>query len=180
MTPPLHERFPLMKHCLLSLALVACGATAFAEDDTELKSGIRAEGELTEKDESAFSGILKAYVKEYTVKLKAGQSVTFTASVLGTNRLVGVALLDPAGRPIDATRDVTKAVKATQLTVEEVNATGEYKVFIASEKIGAYTLTAKFSTPEEVEVKQIETRLQVLKKESADLESRLKALKGKK
>jgi hypothetical protein len=169
-----------MTRHILALLVVACGATAFADEETELKSGLRAEGELTEKDEAAFGGILKAYVKEYTVKLKAGQSVSFTGTVLGTNRLVGIALLDPAGRPIDATRDVTKAIKATQLTVEELNATGEYKVFIASEKIGAYTLTAKFSTPEEVEVKQIETRLQVLKKESADLESRLKALKGKK
>ena len=169
-----------MSRHILAALILACGGIALAEDETELKSGIRAEGELTDKDETAFGGIVKAYAKEYTVKLKAGQSVTITASVLGTNRLVGVALLDPTGRPIDATRDVTKAIKATQLTVEEVNATGEYKVLIGSEKIGAYTLTAKFSTPDEVEMKQIEARLLAIKKETADLESRLKTLKGKK
>lgn len=170
----------MSRHILAALILACGGATAFAEDETELKSGIRAEGELTDKDETAFGGIVKAYAREYTVKLKAGQSVTITASVLGTNRLVGVALLDPTGRPIDATRDVTKAVKATQLTVEEVNATGEYKILIGSEKVGEYTLTAKFSTPDEVEVKQIEARLLAIKKEAAELETRLKTLKGKK
>lgn len=170
-----------MTRFLLVLLLASAGLSARADEDTELKSGIRAEGELTEKDEAPFGGlVIKAYVKEYTVKLKAGQSVSFTATVLGVNRLVGVAVFDPTGRPIDATRDLNKAIKATRLTVEEVNATGEYKVLIGSEKIGAYTLTATFATPAEVEVKQIEARLKAISQESAALEGRLKALKGKK
>ncbi len=167
---------------VLGLMLVAgLSRPLFSQDLPELEAGIKAEGELTDKDDVAVQGFpIKGYAKEYVVKLKAGQSITLTATVLGVNRLVGVAIFDPAGRPIDATRDPSKAVKSTQLAVEEVNATGEYKVFVGSEKIGAYTLLARFSVPQEVELKQLERRLKQLKQEIADIEARLKTLKAKK
>jgi len=167
---------------VLGLALMAgFSRPALSQDSPELEPGIKAEGEVTDKDDVAVQGFpIKGYAKEYVVKLKAGQSITLTATVLGVNRLVGVAIFDPAGRPIDATRDPSKAIKSTQLAVEEVNATGEYKVYVGSEKIGAYTLLARFSVPEEVERKQLERRLQQLKQEITEIESRLKSLKARK
>jgi hypothetical protein len=173
-----------MKRTMLALAIlfgVVLSPIRADDEDMELKSGIRKEGELNEKDESQFNGFpVKVFAKEYSVNLRAGQSITMAATVLGKNRLVGIAIFDPAGRPIDATRDINKAIKATQLVVEEVNATGEYKVIVGSEKIGAYTLEAKFATPAEAETKAIEARLKALKTETETLEARLKALKMKK
>jgi hypothetical protein len=166
----------------LQILLGLTGLASFAPaDEFELKSGIPAMGELTSKDTNAFEGFaIKGYAREYTVHLKAGQSITISASVLGVNRLVGVAIFDPEGRPIEATRELKNAVKATKIVVEEVNATGEYKVYVGSEKIGAYTLKAEFKTPPEVEREQLEARLKQLKAETATVEARLKVLKESK
>jgi hypothetical protein len=171
----------MLRISLVVLLVAGFSRLAYSQEPAELKSGIKFEGELNEKDDVAVQGFpVQAYAREHVVKLKAGQSVALSATVLGVNRLVGVAIFDPAGHPIDATRDPQKAIKSTQLVVEEVNATGEYKVYVGSEKIGAYTLLAKFALPADVEQKQLEDRLRQLKMETADIEARLKTLKEKK
>jgi RNA polymerase sigma factor (sigma-70 family) len=150
----------------------------------ELKLGVDFKGELAVSTpwKSYSTGrrddpLPWGYATEVPVTLKAGQSVTVSATVVGKDRDVGVALIDPAGRVAGTIRE-TLPVPA-RLTVEEVNASGKYTVAVVSSQIGPFTVRVTGPSDEESDAKKLEERIKQLREDLADVEAKLKALKAK-
>jgi len=122
-----------------------------------------------------------AYVAEVSVTLKAGQKVVITATVKGTDRKVSVLLEDKNGEVAGYVK--TPAKKEVELAIDEFNATGTYKVFVISDRTGAFTL--RVDTPsgkggDKLDEKALKAKIKALKKELAELEEKLEALQEKK
>lgn len=79
------------------------------------------------------------YQAEIPVTLKAGQDISITCTVVGKDRHVLLILLDPTGKQIGLSKS---GVKTTSFKVEEVSATGEYKIQVFTSLIGPYELWA--------------------------------------
>lgn len=151
---------------------------AFAADGA-IRPGEKFEGELKVKEGYPWLGFVDTYTDwatEVPVALKAGQNVTFAATVIGKNRRVSVALLDPTGKMIAATKRDT-AIKSVTLKVEEVPATGEYRIVVLSNLAGGFELTTSDPANRAASTRAaLEQRIKQLKKELADAESALQAL----
>jgi hypothetical protein len=136
------------------------------------------EGEFKEADKKNVNG-LRGWGTEFTVDLKAGQSLLVTATVIGAGRKVGFVLFDPTGKTLETTKWGTGA---NELKFGPVAATGQYTVVVISTQIGNYSITATDPTrpkapPTE---KELEEKIAKLKKELAEAEAELKKLKEKK
>jgi RNA polymerase sigma factor (sigma-70 family) len=119
--------------------------------------------------------VLWGYAAEVPVTLKAGQSVTVSATVVGKDRDVGVALIDPAGRVAGTIQESVPF--PARLTVEEVNANGKYTVAVVSSQIGPFTVRVTGPSDEESDAKKLEEQVKQLRQELTEVEARLKALK---
>jgi hypothetical protein len=149
-----------------------CASGIAAPPDT-LKPGEEYKGELMVGAPS--DG--RCYYTEVPVELKAGQSVSLTVTVVGKGRQAFINLYDPAGKLLAQSKEGTKTAT---LLVEEVGATGKYKIRVSSANIGLFTLRVTASTDDELDIKALEERLKELKKETEAVEAKLKALKAKK
>jgi hypothetical protein len=130
----------------------------------------------------------QAYVTEVTVDLKAGQSISISATVIGKDRKVALVLLDPKeGSKDDRLRvavciaaNTQYSTKSATLECEEVNATGKYKILIISDRAGAFTIKATASSDKELDEKALKAKIEELEKELAETKKKLKALQDKK
>jgi hypothetical protein len=170
-------RFMLLM--LLPVCLGLCTANTSSGQPNTLKLGEKLEGDLKEEKSYVWpggGGRLYGYGAEIPVSLKAGQEVSITATVIGTNRKVSVALQDPAGKIIAGSpRNNPKTV---ELRVEEVSTSGKYMILVMSDQIGAYTLRASggsdTDTPE-----SLQNKIKELEKELEAAKAKLKALEDK-
>jgi hypothetical protein len=182
---------------ILSLLLFALPAVAFAADPPELQPGKKLEDELVgNKKDTRWPGFVDFYhdfMVDHIVTLKAGDKITLTGTVTGKGRRLAVALLDPTGQIIAATKRDTD-VSGTKLVVDEVPASGKYTVRFVSNQIGAYTVKADYLAPKGKDLKaeapsevgsqerfaRIEKELAEMKKELAETKAKLKELQDKK
>lgn len=148
-----------------------------------LKLGDKFEGELKTKGPTyyqenglIYSGSDVFYSTGLPVELKAGQSITITATVTGKDRKVNIALLDPTGKPLGAT---DRVVKSAQLTIDEVNVKGRYLIVVNSDQIGPFTLRATAGGMEESR-EALEKELKEIRKRAEEIEKLLKAMDEKK
>jgi hypothetical protein len=168
---------------LIAMVTAATPFALAADDDTQsLRAGRKLEGELMGPERGApmgpgaFGGFgFRGYFTEIPVTLKAGQKITISGTVVGTNRSIAIALKDPTDKMIAATANGARSVK---LVVEEVSATGKYKVLLASDLIGDFSVTADFLEIDDE--KELEKDIARLKKELAEIEAKLKTLRDKK
>lgn len=176
---------------------------------TGLKLGEQFKGELTAKEKRTvwatfgLSGIGKdkstlgagpdpnMYAAALPIQLKAGQPVTITATVIGQDRPVGVFILDPEGKRIQAsekeksafgfgTQVVLLSRKTAEIPIEEVSATGKHTIIVVSNRVGAFTVQATSGSGDDRE--SLERELKELRRRVAEIAVKLKALdeKGKK
>lgn len=121
------------------------------------------------------------YGAEVPVTLKAGQSLSVTVTLKGDGRKAILVLQDKTGKAVAYSKE--PEVATLQLKVEEVNASGKFKIVVVSDQVGAFTLraTGPAGDPadEETDEKALETKIGRLKKELAEAEAKLKALKAK-
>ena len=125
-----------------------------------------------------WGGVLSGYAMDLPIKLKAGQSISMTATVTGKDRKVSMALSDPTGTIIAATKP-SSAIKSVQLTAEEVNANGKYMITVVSDRIGPFTLRVTGLSEDDLDIKGLEEEVQRLKQQLAQTEAKLEALKAK-
>jgi hypothetical protein len=154
---------------------------AHADDGPRLEPGKKVEGEVGKKFEpTSWPGYVDSYygyMAHFSVYLKAGSKITINAAVLGKGRRLAIALVDETNTIVAATKRDTD-VSQSRLVVTEVSATGVYTIRLVSNQIGAYTLIADF--PKVEDEKSLELKIEQLRKELADAESRLKELRLKK
>jgi hypothetical protein len=120
---------------------------------------------------------LTSYAFVVPVKLKAGQAIEIDATVVGSNRSIQIELVDPTGKPIEST--FPKGRDSARLRVARVPASGEYRIVVGSNQIGAMTVRAKYDGPE-TDAASVRAKIERLKKELADAEAELKAIEAKK
>lgn len=118
---------------------------------------------------------------EIPIQLKAGQALTVSVTVLGNDRQVGLILRDPTGQQIAISNSAE--LKSNELLVEEVAASGTYKIVVVSDQIGRFTLRADSAAePGDVGVDEdadaLRAKIQRLKQELAEAEAKLNALQG--
>lgn len=124
------------------------------------------------------------YQSEVTLSLKAGQSISIKATVTGKERFVGVILVDPTGKIVFNGARRTKSApivgaekRSCETLYEEVNASGKYRLFIASDQIGPFTLLVTDASADEESVEFLEARKSKLQAELTEVEEKLKAAK---
>lgn len=132
------------------------------------------------KRENGSVGADEAYTSSIPITLKAGQSISVTATVVGKSRHVGIQLFDPQGKILvfDQESHAHSNTKTCVRTVDEVSADGAYRIVVFSDAIGPFTLRAE-SDSEEEDVAKLEDRIISLREELKGLEAKVKALKGK-
>jgi hypothetical protein len=148
---------------------------AFAQTGV-LKFGEKFDGELSVRSPVVHVGptAIRFYGAAIPVSLKAGQSISISATVIGNSRQVALWLRDPTGANL-ANTDAT--VKTGQLTFEEVNVTGKYMVVVGSNLVGPFTLRVTDPSNADGDIKSLESRIEQLEKELAGARAKLKALK---
>lgn len=118
------------------------------------------------------------YQKETEISLQAGQSIELKAVVTGKDRRVGIVVVDETNTPV--TLPVPKfEPELLELKVEEVNATGTYKIILYSDRIGPFTLQAKDITEKDASIEELEKERQKLLEALEAVERKLKAAKGR-
>jgi hypothetical protein len=158
-----------------ALALVVLAPAAGYGQSKSLKLGEKYEGEL--KKDNFSNG---AYQTDVRVSLKAGQSLSITATVVGSDRTVALNVLDTEGKLIEAPGCGVFTKTTAQITVEEVGATGFYTIRVHSTRVGAFTLKATASSEKELDEKALKAEIEELEKTLADRKAKLKALQQKK
>ncbi len=182
---------------ILASLLFALPAVAFAADPPELQPGKKLEDELVGEMKTTpwleYVDSYYGYMTDIHVTLKAGDKVTITGTVTGKGRRVAIALLDPSGQMIQATKRDTE-VSGTKLEVPEVPASGKYTVRFVSNQRGAYTVKADFPAPKGKDLKaegptdagvlerlnRMEKELAEVKKELGETKAKIKELQEKK
>src|SRR5258708_2684480 len=90
-----------------ALAAVLLAPNTRAAQDTGLKLGEKFEGEMKEKKKylhwDRSGDVLDHFAAETPIALKAGQKVSITATVIGSDRKVWMALLDPSDKIVAKT-----------------------------------------------------------------------------
>jgi hypothetical protein len=114
------------------------------------------------------------------IELEAGDPVSLSVTVTGSGRRVALALQDPAGDFIAVTPTKEFGVKTAKLSVEEVNATGRYTVYVISDRIGNFTLYArKPQQQSRDDDKELEKKIAAAEKELEAMKKELEARKKK-
>lgn len=178
---------------LLLLALIV-GAillpqTAFGQRPLKFDEPLK--GELTEQHKTAVQFAYRPDAKQFKkigivykvtvpVQIKAGQSLTVSANVVGKGRYVGLQLFDPARKRIGDQFPLALKKGITE-TFEELGATGVYKLVLFSDQIGAFTITAKDpagkAEPSANNAATLEQQLLRVNQQVAEIEAELSKLK---
>jgi hypothetical protein len=129
------------------------------------------------------TGLIRpGYQTMLPITLKAGQAVSITATVTGKERLVGIAVLDPAKNPVAVSgpspKVMTVYAKTATVKIEEVPANGEFTIVVASSHVGAFSLRVT-SGSDEPSREDLEAELKELKKKVEQIEAKLKAMDEK-
>jgi hypothetical protein len=165
---------------MLCGVVLSLAALAQAAGGDTLPPNKKIEGELAGEMRGTpwpeFVDSYYGYMTEHPVTLKAGGKITVSASVTGEKRRVALALLDPSGKIVAATKRNTD-VGATRLSVGEVSASGKYQILIVSDRIGAYALTADYQLP--VSEQTLQEAVDRAKKDLAEAEARLQEFRRK-
>jgi HAMP domain-containing protein len=169
-----------MRASAITLALAVAVASTARADELTLRPNEPLTAEVKEEKTflwPGYAGDTKRFALEVPVRLKAGQKIDLTATVVGTNRTVQLALVDPSGKFVETTYYGGKP-KTERLVVPEVSSTGVYRVVVASNRIGEFTLTARFAG-EADEIKTLEAQVERLRRELKDAEERLERARKK-
>jgi hypothetical protein len=119
---------------------------------------------------------MQGYSSEIPVALNSGQSITLSASVVGTGRTVSLILFDPSHKiAIGFTK---KEINTAQLTVDEVNASGKYTIVVVSDQVGPFSLRATSSEDEDETA--LTAKLKELEQQVEETKAKLNSLKKKK
>jgi hypothetical protein len=119
-----------------------------------------------------------AYSTQIPITVKEGARLSVTVTVTGTERKVALGLLDPDGKVISAMKSWSDT-RTAKLEVEEVNASGKYKIVVVSDLIGKFTLRASGPAAKVLGVKELREKLRRLKEEVAETEKLLKEAEAK-
>jgi len=180
----------MLRHLLVILTIAFSGAflpePLLAQSKT-LKLGDEFKDKLERKagvnkyigyiENNPFKTYADLYVSEISIKLKEGQDITITATVKGTDRLVGMQFLDPTRRVI-GNEKIFLSTRTSKYTNEEVPVDGDYTIIVVSEGSGSFTLLATSDAMED-DREMLERELKELKKRVAEIEAKLKALEKK-
>ena len=169
--------FPVSLLALLTILLVAPSVRA---DDASINPGETYRG-VQEGEPGPISANRRdgttGYATTLSISLKAGQNISMSAIVTGKTRHVSIALYEPTGKRLDISDWGTKTNK---LTVEEVNATGPYKIVVSSDLIGPFTLDTDVTTDDLSDIDTLEARVKQLQSALEDAQSKLKAAQAAK
>jgi hypothetical protein len=179
---------------MLLLFVVAAGLVSFAPKHGLAQSKLGKSLEIGKEFAGVLGGALKTvpvrrsafnagddrvYTSSIPIKLKAGQEISLTATVVGKLRKVGIQLIDPTGKVLtDDNYYARIEEKTSTLTIEEVSTEGTYSIVVFSDATGPFTLRAE-SDSEEEDIKSLEKKINSLKKQTEELEAKLKVLKEK-
>jgi len=131
------------------------------------------------------------YQGSMPINLKAGQGMSITATVIGQDRLVGIRVLNPAGKRIREDPDQSYefgnqevpvnilSTKTRTITIEEVSATGIYTIIVVSDQAGPFSVTATSSSEAGEDRESLEKQLKELRRRIVEIEAKLKALDAK-
>jgi hypothetical protein len=176
----------------LAVPLLCTALTARAADPDKLPFGEDIKGEHTVDTKLEFNGFYNVngtmnrtwlgnlgvkYESTFSLVLEEDKDYTITVTVKGTGRGVAVVLLDPSGDPCGGT-----VLKATTLkeTFKKVNATGTYKLIVASDKIGGFTVKVTGPPAAKPDLAALEAKRKRLQAELDELNAQIEALKKKK
>jgi hypothetical protein len=143
-------------------------------DDPKLTLGEKYEGELEGETKLFLPTATFLHQANLQVMLKAGQTVSIQAKVLGAGRKVALALHNKTGKGIGGS---PLSLKSTTFKLEEAPYTGNYTVVVASDQVGAFTVVV--SIEEELSDSEIDAKIEALKQELKKLE-KLKETRSKK
>lgn len=153
-----------------------------ASNTLELGKTITGELDGTQQNFQFNGGNGNFYHAKVPVALRAGQSISISASVTGSGRRIVLGLLDPKSATLGMTRP---DLKTTTFKIAEVNATGRYTILVLSDLSGPYTLRViddggdVVSTSVDPNLALLEKRVNQLEQELLELKKELKALKTK-
>ena len=133
----------MMRILIAVAAMMIVSSSAYAGDSSVYPSvnlGEKLEGEIGGPVGRCFftnGRNYQGYTYTASITLKAGQSVTVSAVVVGKTRNVSLELCEPTGKTLGFS---DRGVKSASLTVEEVNTSGKYTIWVYSDLIGPFTL----------------------------------------
>jgi hypothetical protein len=181
----------------LAVPLLCTALTARAADPDKLPFGEDIKGEHTVDTKVEFNDFYNVsypngvvvqhrltnaagtakYQATFTLALEEDKDYTVTATVKGNGRSVCVVLVDPSGEAFGGTLLKATSVKET---FKKVNATGTYKLIVASDKIGGFTVKVTGPPGAKPDLAALEAKRKRLQAELDELNAQIEALKKKK
>jgi|GEM_PF-2669832 len=181
--------------CALAVPLFCNALTARADPD-KLPFGEDIKGEHTVDTKVDFNGFYPVtapngvvvqyrltnnvgakYQATFVLTLEENKDYTVTASVTGNGRGVCVVLVDPSGEAFGGTLLKPTTVKET---FKKVNATGTYKLIVASDKIGGFSVKVTGPPGAKPDLAALEAKRKRLQAELDAVNAEIEALKKKK
>lgn len=156
--------------------------TGAASNTLELGKSVTGELDGTQQNFQFNGGNGNFYHAKVPVNLRAGQSISISASVTGSGRRIVLGLLDPKSATLGMTRP---DLKTTTFKIPEVNATGKYSILVLSDLTGPFTLRVVddggdgIASSADPNLAILEKRVNQLEHELLELKKELQALKTK-
>lgn len=122
------------------------------------------------------------------IRLEEGQRVTITADAIGDGRDIGLAIEDPGEVCLNLGASGPRKGKTAQFAINEVAATGVYKIYVFSDRPGGFRLQVTSpkvasvrsgGTPTKDDIKSLEQLVERLENELFEAKTKLKALREK-
>lgn len=164
--------------CLVTLALLSMFLTTQVCVADDLKVGGKPVKGMLDGDVKYPGGTAGGpwYLTETTVSLEAEQSIDLKAEVSGKERLVYAWLVDPTGVPINISDIRVSAVKKVyKASVEDLHVKGTWKIVVASNLSGPFTLTVTDASIDKDSVEFLEKRKKELEAELKEVIGKLEA-----
>jgi hypothetical protein len=115
---------------------------------------------------------------EVKIRLVAEKSYSFSAKVVGKKRLVGIVVIDPTGAAI--TPSFPKlGTQTAEVTAEEVNTSGRFRILVASDLSGPFTLEATEIPSDDESIESLQRKVDRLKSQLAEAEKKLNEAQSK-
>lgn len=119
------------------------------------------------------------------LKVEQGQRLTISADAVGDGRKIGLIVMDPGGILLNEGK---YKEGSEQVTFNEMGASGIHKIYVISDRPGGFRLqvtSPKLPIPRDgqsltmTDAKAIESRIQQLESELADLRAKLQKIRYK-
>lgn len=172
-----------------TLVIGLLATTSSADDGGTIKLNEPLEGDIKKentKDKiSPNQGQRVAGVgAEYQIELKARQKFTVSATVEGSNRKVGLALIGIDGKTLVVSEGDRLgwglSDKKNSLEPWTASADGTYKIVVVSDHPGLFTLKVTEVVSTEQKIQELEKKIARLKQEIKETEDKLAELRAKK